>query len=139
MFFACLTPLCLIIYLLIHSKSFFKYVQIFSKLREAEKKLGEKGGKQSNNWAHAEQRPLMCFLKGLPKAFSRNVSFSQYINVWRTGDFRLFEISSSAINFLPSLHLESGQQFCLMNNFCVQYVCCPLCVKCWPASRLIVD
>lgn len=43
-----------------------------------------KGQKHSNNWDRVEQRPLMCFLTGLPKSFSRNVVSSQYINLRRS-------------------------------------------------------
>lgn len=59
-----------------------------SELRGAERKQGGKGREHSNNWAHAEQSPLMCFFKGLPKSFSRNVCSGQCNTVCRNaGDF----------------------------------------------------
>lgn len=64
--------------------------------------IRRRGKKQSNNWAHAEQRPLMCFLNGLPKSFSRNAGPSQYISVEKYRQLSLFESSSPTTDLLPS-------------------------------------
>lgn len=95
--------------------------------------IRRRGKKQSNNWAHAEQRPLMCFLNGLPKSFSRNVGPSQYISVEKYRQLSLFErvllpLQTSFPLQSPSLlHLESGRAISTDEH--VWCVWRPLCAR----------
>lgn len=95
--------------------------------------IRRRGKKQSNNWAHAEQRPLMCFLNGLPKSFSRNVGPSQYISVEKYRQLSLFESSSPTTDLLPSsvsIFIASWKRPC---DKC--WWTCLMCVPCFVRAR----